>query len=226
MNQLYEAVSLIRKSGAEAMLLMGDVVNGTSELNAKRLLQEVAALCELFPGAIRYMHGNHDLDHLSKAEFYNALGHVGDPSRFHFDFGGYTFICVDSNFSPEGTEYCRGNFEWRKCCVPIEEVDWLRARLAASLQPVIVVSHQRIDSAGMHSIANAAAVRELIASSGKVKAVFQGHKHEDDLQNADGIPYYTLGAHVDGAGPAIASLDHKGVWLVRDYSSKEEDAIP
>jgi len=224
MNRLYEAVSLIRQSGAGELLVMGDLVNGTSALNTRRLLREVAALCEAFPGPIHYMHGNHDLDHISKAEFYTALGHDGEPSRFHFEFGGYTFICMDGNYSPDGTEYDGGNFDWRQSFVPEEEIEWLRSRLAASLQPVIVVSHQRIDCSSKHSVVNDEAVREVISLSGKVKAVFQGHKHEDDLKQIDGTSYYTLGAHVDDAGPAVVTMDDKGVRLARDYRPMEEAA--
>jgi len=221
MNRLYEAVSLMRQSGAGELLVMGDLVNGTGAFNTQRLLREVAALCEAFTGPIRYMPGNHDLDHISKPEFYSALGRSGEPSRFHFDFGGYTFICIDGNYSPDGTEYDRGNFEWQQCFVPEEEIDWLRSRLAASLQPVIVVSHQRIDCASNHSVVNNEAVREVISLSGKVKAVFQGHKHEDDLKQIDGTSYYTLGAHVDDAGPAVVTLDDKSVRLARDYRPME-----
>ena len=224
MNRLYEAVSLVSQSGAGALLLMGDLVNGISEFSAKRLLREVAALCDVFKGPIRYMHGNHDLDHISKAEFYSALGRAGDPSRFHFEFGGYTFICMDGNFSPEGIEYNSGNFNWQQSFVPEEGLDWLRTRLAASMLPVIVVSHQRIDCSGTHSVVNDAAVREIISRSDKVTAVFQGHKHVDDLRRVDGTAYYTLSAHVDNAGPAIAVLDIKGVRLIRDFRSAEEVA--
>ncbi len=224
MNRLYEAVSRVNQSGAEVLLLMGDLINGISDSSSKRLLREVAALCEVFDGPIRYMPGNHDLDYLSKAEFYNALGHAGDPSRFHFEFGGYTFICIDGNFSPDGTEYNCGNFEWPRSFVPEEELDWLRTRLAASLQPVVVVSHQRIDCSSTHSVANDADVREVISLSGKVAAVFQGHRHEDDLRQIDGTAYYTLSAHVDGAGPALAILDTNGVRVIRDYRAMQEVA--
>ena len=224
MNRLYEAVSLLNQSGAGELLVMGDLVNGKSNLNTRRLLREVAALCEVFRGPIRYMHGNHDLDHISKADFYSALGRADGSSRFHFEFGGYTFICIDGNFSPDGTAYERGNFRWEESYVPDEELDWLRSRLAASLLPVVLVSHQRIDCAGKYSVNNDAAVREVVSLSGKVKAVFQGHRHEDDLKQIDGTSYYTLGAHVDAAGPAVVSLDGKGVRLARDFRPMEEAA--
>jgi UDP-2,3-diacylglucosamine pyrophosphatase LpxH len=224
MNRLYEAVAALNLCEAGELLVMGDLVNGKSALNTKRLLREVAALCESFKGPIHYMPGNHDLDHISKAEFYSAIGQTGKPSRFHFEFSGYTLICIDGNYSPDGSEYDRGNFQWQESFVPEEELEWLRSRLAASLLPVVVISHQRIDCASKYSVKNDAAVREVISLSGKVKAVFQGHRHEDDLKQIDGTSYYTLGAHVDEAGPAVVTLDGKGVRLARDFRPVEEAA--
>lgn len=222
MNRLYEAISLLGLSGAGGLLLMGDLVNGSSRMESQRLLREVAALCSSFNGPIRFMHGNHDLDHFSKAEFYSILGCAGDPSNFHFQFGGYTFVCLDGNYSPDGKSYDSGNFVWQQSFVPEEQIDWLRARLVASLQPVVVVSHQCVDGEGIHSVVNHEAVREVIASSGKVKAVLQGHRHQDNLKQIDGTSYYTLGAHVDRAGPAVLQLGSDGVRLNRDYRREAE----
>ena len=43
-------------------------------------------------------------------------------------------------------------------------------------------------------------VRKMLEMSGKVKAVFQGHSHENDLRTVAGIPYCTLKAVVEGEG--------------------------
>jgi len=217
MNRLYDVVNRLKAGGISSLLVMGDLVNASSEQNAQRLLREVAALCDILGGTVYYMPGNHDLDCISKKQFFEALGQERDKARFHFELGGYTFICIDGNFSPDGTAYNRGNFIWEQSFVPEEELDWLRGRLAASLQPTVVVSHQRIDKDCVHAVRNHAAVREVISQAGKVKAVFQGHNHVEDLQQIDGTSYYAIGAHVDGAGPALVWLDAKGVRLVRDY---------
>jgi UDP-2,3-diacylglucosamine pyrophosphatase LpxH len=221
MNRLYEAVATLNAGGVDALLLMGDLIDGTSPQNARRLLREVAALCDAFKGSVRFMHGNHDLDHLSKPEFYNALGRAGDPSRFHFELGGYGIVCIDGNFTPDGTAYDHGNFQWQESFVPGEELGWFRGRLAASLLPVVVASHQRIDYETPFAVRNHAEVREMISLSGKVKAVLQGHNHEDDLRQVDGTAYYTLSAHVDNAGPAVLELGAKGIRLLRDFQPLE-----
>jgi len=217
MNRLYESIMSLNSGGVDSLVVMGDLVNGTTPMHEKRLLREVSAVCDVFKGHIYFMHGNHDLDHLSKAQFYNTIGRAGDPSHFDFKAGNYTVICIDSNFSPDESEYDRGNFDWQQAYVPREELDWLRGRIAASMLPVVVISHQRIDQECRHAVRNHAAVREVLALSDKVHAVFQGHNHEDDLIRLESIPYYTLAAHADDAGPAVVVLNGKGVRLIRDF---------
>ena len=221
LNRLYEKVSVLNSGGIETLVVMGDLVNGNSAQHAKRMLREVSALCDTFRGKIHFMPGNHDLDHLSKPEFYNALGGAGDSARFHFEAGGYSFICIDCNFSPDGTDYEMGNFNWQEAAVPEEGLDWLRGRLAAALQPVIVLSHQRIDKETTFAVRNYDQVRNMISLADKVKAVFQGHNHEDDLLQVDGTAYYTLSAHVDDAGPGVLELTPRGVRLIRDFHALE-----
>lgn len=221
LNRLYEKISVLNAGGVKTLVVMGDLVNGNSVNHSKRMLREVSALCDTFRGDIHFMPGNHDLDYLSKAEFYNVLGRAGDKPRFHFEAGGYNFICIDGNFSPDGTEYDSGNFQWEEANVPEDGMDWLRGQLAASLLPVIIISHQRIDKETRFAVRNYDMVRNMITLSDKVTAVFQGHNHEDDLLQIDGTSYYTLSAHVDDAGPAVLDLTLNGVRLQRDFQSLE-----
>ena len=217
LNRLYESVAVLNQGGAGLVVVMGDLVDADSGSNARRLLREVSALCGSFRGTVRYMPGNHDLDHLSKAQFYEALGCAGEKPLFGFEHGGTGFICIDGNFLPDGTEYDCGNFDWRDSFVPVAQLDWLAGQLATASSPVVVLSHQRVDIDGMHSVRNHEAVVEAIRQSGKVKAVFQGHQHADDLRKIDETTYYTLGAHKDGAGPAMLHLDPNGIRLDRDF---------
>ena len=221
LNRLYEAVARITQGDIGLLVLLGDLIESSSETNALRLLREVSALCDSFHGTTRYMPGNHDLDYLTKAQFYNALGCAGDESTGRFRQEGIDFICIDGNFSPDGTEYAGGNFNWEEACVPDEQLAWLQKQLAAAKEPVVLFSHQRIDVPGKFSVQNHAAVRDVIRQSGKVKAVFQGHQHADDLQQFDGTAYYTLGAHKDDAGPAMVNIDSRGIRLARDFQPME-----
>ena len=198
-ERLLESIAKAKQSGAERLIVLGDLANGRSAADSVALLGEIAALFSEFSGPVHYLPGNHDLDYISKAEFFEALG--GAPSRLEIEAGGYTLMSVDANFSPDGSAYCRGNFEWRNCLVPPEELARLRERLAATDNPVILFSHQRFDERCIHAVKNAAEVRALIDEAGNVAAVFHGHCHEAGFQELGGVSYYTLGAHVDGVEP-------------------------
>jgi len=221
LNRLYEVVAALNHGGIELLVVLGDLIDSSSETNALRLLREVSALCDSFHGTVRYMPGNHDLDHISKAQFYNALGCASDVPTCRFQQNGIDFLCIDGNFSPDGTEYDCGNFDWKEAFVPDEQLVWLRNQLAAAKAPVVLFSHQRIDVSGAYSVQNHEAVRDVIRRAGKVKAVFQGHQHADDLNEIDGTAYYTLSAHMDDAGPAVVHIDAKAIRLARDFSPEE-----
>lgn len=224
MNRLYESIAELNRGHARLLVVMGDLVEAESPSHAARLLREVSALCDSFHGGLYYMPGNHDLDHLSKPQFYNALGHAGSESTFRCRESGVELICIDGNFSPDGTEYDCGNFQWQEAFVPERQLAWLRGQLDSAQAPVVVLSHQRTDVPGEFSVQNHAAVREVIRLSGKVSAVFQAHQHADDLRQIDGTAYYTLAAHKDGAGPAMLQFGSKGLRLVRDFQALE--AVP
>jgi UDP-2,3-diacylglucosamine pyrophosphatase LpxH len=221
LNRLYETVALLNQGQADRLVVMGDLVDADSEKNACRLLREVAALCDSFRGAVCYMPGNHDLDHLSKPLFFQALGHSGNQPVFDQEENGISLIGLDGNFSPDGSEYDHGNFSWKEAFIPDGQLAWLEERLAAARVPVVLFSHQRVDASDHYSVRNHDAVRDVIRCSGKVKAVFQAHRHADDLQQIDGTTYYTLGAHLDDAGPAMVYAGAQSIRIDRDFQTLE-----
>jgi hypothetical protein len=115
-------------------------------------------------------------------------------------WGGFHFIVLDACFTSDGTPYGRENFDWKDANIPPAQLEWLRSDLAATALPTLVFAHQRLDEAAPHSVRNAAAVREILAQSSRVLAVFQGHSHRNDYQCIAGIHYCTLVAMIEGAG--------------------------
>ena len=221
LNHLFGAVALLNRGLTDRLIVMGDLVNADSEMNALRLLHEVAALCNSFRGSVCYMPGNHDLDHLSKSLFFQALGCSNHESVFHQEEDEISLIGIDGNFSPDGSEYNHGNFSWKEALIPDKQLAWLEERLAATQKSVVLFSHQRIDVSSHYSVCNHDAVRDVIRRSGKVKAVFQAHQHADDLQQIDGTTYYTLGAHLDDAGPAMVYAGDQSIRIDRDFQPLE-----
>lgn len=145
-----------------------------------------------------YVLGNHCVDTLTKAEFLEGIER--EKSYYSFDRGGVHFVVLDSCFRSDGEPYGRKNFQWTDANIPPAELEWLKADLQQGDSPVIVFAHQRLDVANHHGVKNAAAVRSILEATGRVRAVFQGHSHQNDLKEVGGIPYCTLVAMVEGTG--------------------------
>ena len=143
-------------------------------------------------------------DQDSKAQFLTNIKNTGiDAGRsyYSFDFNGVHFVVLDANYKSDGTDYDHGNFDWTDANVPPAELQWLRRDLATSRGAVIVLIHQLLDDTGSHYVKNAAEVRQTLEQSGRVLAVFQGHRHDGAYSLIEGIHYYTLKAVVEGPGP-------------------------
>jgi len=89
-----------------------------------------------------------------------------------------------------------------------------------------VFIHQQLDGQGDYYVKNGAAVRALFERSGKVLAVFQGHRHEGAFVRIKGVPYYTLKAMIEGSGPdnssyALVDVDGRGTIRIQGFRQAE-----
>lgn len=198
-SKLREATERFRAFKVECVVELGDFIDAADsvdvELGYLRTIER-----EFAAGADdrHYVLGNHCVDTLTKAEF---LGEIAQETTHKtFVRKGWRFVILDSCFRSDGVPYQRRNFDWRDANVPADQLEWLGATLESSAEPVIVFAHQRLDVADAHGVKNAAAVRRELEKSGKVRAVFQGHSHQNDLKTVANIPYCTLVAVVEGAG--------------------------
>ena len=68
--------------------------------------------------------------------------------------------------------------------------------MAKSEKECVILIHENLDPTvdSNHIVKNAKEIREIIAKSGKVKMVIQGHFHWGSKTELDGIPYLTLEA--------------------------------
>jgi hypothetical protein len=168
-------------------------------------LKAAEAKLALFKGPRYHVFGNHDTDQLSKADVQSVLGNSGiaaGKTWYSYDAGGAHFVVIDASYMADGTSYAASNYTWDNTMVPAEELAWLKADLAATKKPTIVLTHQLLNpqnqiEAGFdvnHIIKNAADVRSVLESSGIVVAVFSGHYHDGGFQAVNGIPYVVLQA--------------------------------
>ncbi len=185
---------------------LGDLKDEDGPPVESRTLQYLRTIEDVFQGFAgpRYhVLGNHDVDCISKGQFFQNVESTGiDPSRtyYSFDVRGLHCVVLDANYKADGADYDRGNFDWTDANIPRHELDWLRQDLATARGPVVVFVHQLLDGTGDLYVNNAAEVRAVLQESRKVLAVFQGHHHAGAHSCIEGIPYYTLKGVVEGQG--------------------------
>ena len=128
-----------------------------------------------------------------------VLGGVEQKKSYYsFDRSAFRFVVLDACFRGDGQPYGRKNSKWNDANIPAAELEWLEADLQANDKPVIAFAHQRLDVSTDHGVKNCSDVRRILEGSGKVRVVFQGHSHQNDLKDIAGIHYLTLVAMVEG----------------------------
>jgi predicted phosphodiesterase len=197
--KLEEAAQQFGPDKPTCLVELGDLIDAADSVEVEQsylrtINRKFSAICQ----DRHYVLGNHCVDMLKKEEF---LGVVEQSrSYYSFDRGGVHFVVLDSCFRSDGQPYGRKNFQWTDANIPASELEWLEGDLRASGGPVIVFVHQRLDVSGDHGVRNGGAVRGVLEESGRVLGVFQGHSHQNDLQELGGIHYCTLAAMVEGSG--------------------------
>jgi hypothetical protein len=205
--KLRDAVARLNGERLDFLLELGDFKDMSEppvEIQTLEYLRTIESVFAGFQGPRYHVLGNHDEDSISKAQFLEIVENTGIPkdrSYYAFEKKGIRIIVLDACFSADGTPYERGRFEWADCSIPATELAWLERELAASETPVIVFLHQQLDGEGAYFVKNAADVRRVLEVSGKVLAVFQGHRHEGMFTRINGLPYYTLKGMIEGRGP-------------------------
>lgn len=196
-------------SGSPRFLVeLGDLIDRTEKVEDEiAYLRRVDKVYATASCDRHYVFGNHCIDTLTKNEFLENSGAVAP--HYSFDEDGFHFVILDSCYRSDGTPYGRKNADWKDCNLPKEQLEWLAEDLRRANHPTVVFAHQRLDGEGAHFVNNAAAARKVLADSGNVLAVFQGHSHRNEYQQVDGIHFCTLVAVVEGSGP-----DRNGASLI------------
>ena len=199
LTKLSEAASQFATSKPDFIVELGDFIDAADSPETElRYLAEVDKQFAAISADRHYVLGNHCVDMLTKAEF---LGGVGkSESYYSFDRKGFHFVVLDMCFRSDGQPYGRKNSKWDDANIPAAEVAWLRDDLKKATGKTIVLAHQRLDGETPQCAKNSAELRSVLTESKKVAVVFQGHSHENDYKEVDGIHYCTLAAMIEGSG--------------------------
>ena len=208
-GKLEKAVQRLTADKVDFTVEIGDLVDAAPSVEDELgYLKAINAQLQKVPGDRHYVLGNHCVQTLTKAEFLGGVAR--EKSHYSFAAAGWHFVVLDACFRSDGESYGRNNFTWTDANIPADQLKWLETDLKKSEERAIVFVHQRLDKTKQHSVKNAATVRKVLESSGKVAAVFQGHSHQNDYQQIGGVHYCTLAAMVEGSGAdnsAFARLD-------------------
>jgi predicted phosphodiesterase len=205
-SKLKQCVEFMNREKVDFLIEIGDFKDQAavkSENSTLGFLATIEKTFSRFDGPRYHVLGNHDMDSISKAQFLGHIentGVVNNKSYYSFDSNGIRFVVMDANYTADGVDYDRGEFDWADANIPDGQCDWLKAELASADAPVIVFVHQRLDGSGNVFVNNAETVRLILQQSKKVLVVFQGHHHEGAYSLLEDIHYYTLKAMVVGAG--------------------------
>ena len=177
---------------------MGDRINDTEAAADKARLAEVRGMLERAGVPVLYAWGNHDLINVKPAEGRAILGKHGDFETR--DVAGHHLVVLNSQ--DPTIEQIGGTLS-------DGQLDWLEDDLKQGTSPTLIFCHHPLDEQDPsrhwyfrhhHDHArchNRARARAVLAASGRVRAVFNGHMHLNTVEVIDGIPYVTLMSLVD-----------------------------
>lgn len=198
--KLNAASEEFEKTGLDFVVELGDLIDAADSVETElKYLRTINLEFSKLSSDRHYVLGNHCVDTLTKSEFLREVGQ--NQSYYSFDRVGFHFVVLDACFRNDGVPYGRKNSKWNDANIPPAELEWLREDLKSTQLPTIVFAHQRLDVTTDHGVKNCVEVRGILKESGRILAVFQGHSHQNELKDIDGIHYCTLVAMVEGSGP-------------------------
>jgi alkaline phosphatase len=224
-TKLNSAAEEFQKSGLDFVVEMGDLIDAAESVETElSYLRTINREFSKLSSDRHYVLGNHCVDTLTKTEFLQEVGQK--ESYYSFDRAGFHFIVLDACFRNDGVPYGRKNSKWNDANIPPAELEWLREDLKSTKLRTIVFVHQRLDVTTDHGVNNCVEVRDILKNSGHVLAVFQGHSHQNDLKDIDGIHYCTLVAMVEGSGPensgaSVLELHDDGTIHVTGFTKQK-----
>jgi hypothetical protein len=142
--------------------------------------------------------------------------------HYSFDAGDFHFVALFSK--SENHESVHISEEQRR---------WLQEDLEASKKPTVVFVHHLLDEQDLSDnfwyqqfpngclVEEREELRAILARSGKVKAVFSGSTHQNNLQEHDGICYVTLQSLVENLSKAKGGKTASESFTILTLSPRE-----
>ena len=181
MEDLARGMERFRDAGADFAVSLGD--NAQPARDAAEEAEQLGEMIRFWSGfglPVHAVFGNHEFQQLTPEEVLSVWHREG--MYYSFRVKDVRFVLLDTNVNPDGTHYGADNFDWRYGIVDEAQTEWLR-RLLTDPVRTFVFTHNCIrwetgsPEDEWFRIGNHREISELLASSGCVEAVFQGHHH-------------------------------------------------
>lgn len=208
---LERALQTFAEYRVDCVVDLGDRINETSPEADRELVRRIALLLRSPGLPVFHLYGNHDVVLLGKDEQDALLGKSGGYEAVRA--AGARLLLLDSMETVSGGP------------ISEQQVEWLEEQLAAATLPTVVCCHHPLDEPDLSghtyfslhpeeaSVANAAAIRQVLERCPRVNAVLQGHLHRWSASVRRGIAYLTLppltvseDAHRTEGGHAVVTL--------------------
>lgn len=227
--KLREAFHFQARENLDRIVHLGDLVDSVQDKDQEEIaIQTVANEFRAFGCPHHFLLGNHCLSAVNKRR-YRELTNTAARHE-HFDVGEVRFLCLDACHRSDSVPYACGNFDWRDSSLPFSQLSWLRHELRDAPGPCVVLVHQLLDPVPSYCVSNHAEVRSILARSGKVIAVIQGHYHRNRYTEIDGIPYIVLRSLIEGPevadqGSAVLSVFGDGSATLKGFSRQHSYSL-
>lgn len=192
-------------SGCSFAIQLGDLVQHSDKQTDMNNLRKGVSMLSRCPCSLHHLIGNHDTIYLTPGEARNILGSPG--LYYSFDASSVHVVTLYSEVPiPERPPII----------ISEQQLAWLRSDLSMTDKPTLVFVHHSLADQDLFGnpwfegqsdsclIKNRKEVRQVLAGSGKVIAVVNGHLHWNRIDIHDGIPYITVQS-------AVESLVEQGV---------------
>jgi 3',5'-cyclic AMP phosphodiesterase CpdA len=196
---------------------LGDVIEDENRRVDLEQYGRFISVLDKLSAPIVHVAGNHDSVNLSDDDLRSLWRHSG-PLYYSRNFDDLHVVVLR-------TVHAGG-----RITLPTEQLRWLENDLSATALRTIVFMHHPASEMLLEGnrwfekapnicrVAERRRVREILESSGKVIAVFNGHVHWNHLDIIGGIPYVTLQSlieNIDDDAPGRAAA----TWAVCDLVS-------
>ena len=195
----------------DLVINLGDVIEDESPAKDRERYGQFVAMLREVGKPVLHVAGNHDTINLTPAELCAMWGNTSEATYSRDHHGVHFAVLRTIEHRGERIE------------LPAEQIEWLKRDLAATTLPAIVLMHHPASEMRLEGnrwfekyphvcrVVERRALREVIQSSGKVLAVFNGHVHWNHFDVIAGIPYITLQSlieNLDDDAPGRVAAAH------------------